>query len=79
MLSRIAAENVMVDTMLSEGRNQRDEQGVIEAGGRSFDWEVDRAPAPIEGLEAITVIIRDPQADDRVLATLSTLRPESPQ
>ena len=75
ILSRIAAENVMVETMLAEGDGVRDEAGTAEIAGRSYDWRVVRREAPIEGLETITVEIREARGD-RVIATLSTLGPE---
>ncbi|MEM9233522.1 MAG: type II secretion system minor pseudopilin GspI [Pseudomonadota bacterium] len=75
VLSRIAAENVMVQTILAEQRNLRDDTGTIDLAGQVYDWQVLRIPAPLEGLEVVTVEIRDPDSEDRVLAELTTLSP----
>ncbi|WP_370337743.1 type II secretion system minor pseudopilin GspI [Parvularcula marina] len=77
MLARIAAENVMVATMLAEDRNQRDDQGTAEIAGRSYDWQVIRREGPLEGLDILTVEISDPAQGGRVLATMGTLNPET--
>lgn len=77
LLSRIAAENVMVETMLNEGQDVRDNAGTTDLAGRSYDWRVIRQQAPLEGLEVVTVEIRAAGPSDRLLASLSTLGPES--
>ena len=76
VLARIAAENVMVETVLADARNEFTDSGTIEMAGRLYDWTASRAPSPVEGLETVVVEIRDPERDGRVLASLGTLSPE---
>jgi type II secretion system protein I len=74
VLGRIAAENAMVDAVLAEEAGVRsDEDRFYTFGGRTFGAIESRIPSPIEGLDLLTVIVRD--EDGRAVAELGTLRP----
>lgn len=74
ILARIAAENAMVEVLLAESRGTREGQGEITVGERTFLWEAVRAPAPLDGIDILTVSVTLDEGE-RILASLETLRP----
>ncbi|MEM9838282.1 MAG: type II secretion system minor pseudopilin GspI [Pseudomonadota bacterium] len=75
MLARIVAENAMASYIAAKQTNREaDLEEEVELSGRTFQFEIDRGSAPIEGFETVTADVRLGR-DGQVLATLSTLQP----
>ncbi|WOI54372.1 type II secretion system minor pseudopilin GspI [Parvularcula sp. LCG005] len=75
-MARIVAENAMVEVVSADRIRRRIEGGAVEdLGGQSFTWAVERTPTPYDGLDNVTVTVRHADGD-RVLAILSTVRPQ---
>ena len=70
-VARIVAENAMVAVVIGE-ETGRSPSGLTEIARREFAWSAARGPAPLPGMEILTVSVR---LDDgtQELAGLSTL------
>lgn len=72
-LARIAAENAMVEVVLSEeGGSARGSQTV---GGQRFDWRATQTPTELVGL-TLTEVRVTREGRDQVLASLATVTRE---
>ena len=76
VLARIAANNVMVEAVLNETVDIRDDSGTVTVGVREFYWQVIRTPSGREGVNILRVEIREPDTSGRLLASLQTLSME---
>lgn len=76
ILARIAAENIMVATMIDAKEGDHDDEGSLELADRVYDWQVVREPSPLEGFDLVRVEIRDPAQEDRLMALLASLAPK---
>lgn len=73
-LARIAAENAMTAYVAAKRSGQpADISGETEIAGRSFLYEIDRGPAPLEGFEMVETEVRLGR-EGQVLAVLTTMR-----
>ncbi|MEM6648674.1 MAG: type II secretion system minor pseudopilin GspI [Pseudomonadota bacterium] len=75
VLARIVAENAMVEVVTNHKAGRRStEVGDVALAGQNFYWEVLLSPSPYEGLDTITLIVKEGEdEDDRVLTELRTL------
>ncbi|MEM9988760.1 MAG: type II secretion system minor pseudopilin GspI [Pseudomonadota bacterium] len=75
VLARIVAENAMVEVVTNHKAGRRSSGvGDVALAGQNFYWEVLLSPSPYEGLDTITLIVKEGEdEDDRVLTEIRTL------
>ena len=69
-LARIAAENALVEVILSEEGGPK--RGRQEVGGQAFDWRASEAPTEVVGLRVTEVVVTR-EGGTQVLASLATI------